>query len=189
MPSEPFERRSLVVATAVGSLLLIFGLLTGAKTTFMPGALSFAHDGEMFRRQAVQKSGVSDLCAACHVPFQGVIDQQCLKCHPAQQTLIPAHRPDHMERVKAQEFWRPLKALECVDCHTEHLGKQFRPQKVADERCTACHPIAGETADALRMRRAHFAGKSEGKLTDCVVCHVQHGDFALPKKPKEPHSR
>jgi ribosomal protein L34E len=182
MPSEPFERRSLLAAMAFANLLLLFGLLMGAKATFMPGGLSLAHDGEAFRRQAVQKSGASDLCSACHVPFRGVTDERCLRCHPDQRLLIPAHRPDHMEKVKAQEVWRPLKALECADCHTEHLGKNFRPQKVADERCTTCHPISGETADALRMRRAHFAGKSKGKLSDCVACHVQHGDFALPKK-------
>ncbi|MFA0750419.1 MAG: hypothetical protein SLRJCFUN_000822 [Candidatus Fervidibacter sp.] len=182
MALEPFDRRSWVSTAMVASLLLLFGLLMGAKSAFMPGALSLAHDGEAFRRQVVQKSGASDLCSACHVPFRGVTDERCLKCHLAQRTLIPAHRPDRMEKVRAQEFWRPLKALECADCHTEHLGKNFRPQKVADERCTTCHPVSGETADALRMHRAHFAGKSEGKLTDCVACHVQHGDFVLPQK-------
>lgn len=35
MPSEPFERRSLVVVTAIESLLLFSGLLTGATTLQM----------------------------------------------------------------------------------------------------------------------------------------------------------
>ena len=95
--------------------------------------------------------------------------EKCVKCHDRGKNpthphnLSPATMEGHTKQVKAntpewsptwkvslrdQVFALPAQAkdaLACATCHKEHLGAQFDPTQVADDRCQTCHAVKFES--------------------------------------------
>lgn len=87
------------------------------QKAFMPGGLSSAH---LTARFANGKSVAED-CAACHTPWNSVVNAKCMDCHPrAAHSMIETRSP------------------ECFTCHAEHRG-MTRLAQISQQECTRCH--------------------------------------------------
>ena len=95
--------------------------------------------------------------------------EKCVKCHDRGKNpthphnLSPAAMESHTKQIKANTpEWSPnwmvslrdqvftlpgeaKDALACATCHKEHLGAQFDPTQVADDRCQTCHAVKFES--------------------------------------------
>ncbi len=97
-------------------------------------------------------------CRDCHAPFRKIPSESCSKagCHPAGKTgKKPAVRQLHTA----------LKGLDCLACHTDHLGPEGRITRPFDHKsvpgveiCIDCHRAPG---DGIHIRGA----------SDCRACH------------------
>lgn len=106
-----------------------------ADELWSSGSLSQAH------------AGLKDKCTACHVkPFEAVRDTACKSCH----TAVHDHAdPFRLARARPDlSRWRRIELAfkekfdippgRCVECHTEHEGKQEMPV-TAQRFCADCH--------------------------------------------------
>lgn len=125
---------------AVLGILLVVGIAVALffyDGAAEPGRLSTAHEQ------------VGD-CTACHVPWRGVSDEQCLGCH---------HMTDTAFSRKEIRFHR--EGQYCLACHKEH-------QMAGGSISTMEHAILN---DALLCTRCHF-DRHDGLFgSRCRQCH------------------
>jgi hypothetical protein len=106
-----------------------------ADEIWSSGSLSQAH------------AGLKSNCTACHVkPFEAVRDRACKTCHTsvhdhANPYRLARARPDlgrwrRIELAFKERFNLP--PGRCVECHTEHEGRQQMPV-TAQRFCADCH--------------------------------------------------
>jgi hypothetical protein len=149
-----------------------------AELLVAPGKLSRVHAG---------LAGLNN-CVACHTERKKVDAGKCLACHG-----------DLAARVKAGRGFHKGKGTNCLPCHPEHLGEEFkliewdlkkfshaetgyplvgRHQKVA--ACAACHTPArapaGKKEKSYLLKDAKcsacHADAHQGRLgTACADCH------------------
>lgn len=87
------------------------------QKAFMPGGLSSAHRTARF----ANGKSVAEDCAACHTPWNSVVNAKCMDCHPrAAHSMIETRSP------------------ECFTCHAEHRG-MTRLAEISQQECTRCH--------------------------------------------------
>ena len=124
------------------------GLLTVVwiGTAFIPagpnsplGEKRFSHGPVATPHQAIDAD-----CAACHVnfavfasgkPFKG--DQKCQQCH--YEGTLAAH---HQQKVDMTP--------NCGKCHSDHHGRDWNLNRVADRDCTNCHKDLKESVEGGR---------------------------------------
>jgi hypothetical protein len=73
-----------------------------------PGDLTTAH---------AKLEGMSN-CTKCHVLGEKVVNSKCLDCHTEIKNL--------MDEEKGYHSSADVKGKDCVKCHSEHNGRDFR---------------------------------------------------------------
>jgi hypothetical protein len=107
---------------------------------YSPGALSTAHARDKLSiSPAIAKNINAASCSACH-SSRAPMNQNCAGCH----TTNAFHSEVSEKHLKA--------ALTCVDCHSEHHGRDFRPALVANLACVGCHRDGGGFVSPLDGR-------------------------------------
>ncbi len=156
-----------------------------AELLVAPGKLSRVHAG---------LAGLNN-CAACHTERKKVDAGKCLACHK-----------DLAARVKAGRGFHKNKGTNCLPCHPEHLGEEFKliewdlkkfshaetgyplvGQHKKVTACAACHTPArapaGKTQKTYLLKDAScsacHADAHQGKLGGaCADCHSPAVPFA-----------
>lgn len=112
-----------VLIVTVLSVVAIFAF----KDAYSPGALSTAHARSEFSiSPAIATKPNASSCTTCH-SVNASLNQNCATCH----TTTAFHSEISDKHTRA--------GLTCVACHSEHLGREFRPALVANVACTSCH--------------------------------------------------
>jgi predicted CXXCH cytochrome family protein len=130
-------------------------------------------------------------CSDCHDPWKGVSDDKCIKCHPLAELKDPTD-PDAMKFAGIHR-----KAINdnqsCLDCHTEHLGKNSKITKNFDHNqlgnnlnCLSCHQsdspkndlhqnIKGQNCSTCHntttWEHAKFDHAILNRDANCLSCH------------------
>src|SRR5262245_36878957 len=118
------------------------------QEVYSPGALSTAHARDKLSiNPAIAKSVNSASCSTCH-SSQAPMNRNCADCH----TTNAFHSDVSEKHLKA--------SLTCVDCHSEHRGRDFRPALVANVACAGCHRDGGGFVSPLdgRMLKTPHGG-------------------------------
>ncbi|MEA3052294.1 MAG: hypothetical protein QOG72_1197 [Sphingomonadales bacterium] len=136
-----------------------------ADEMWSSGSLSLAH-------AALQKN-----CTACHVkPFEAVRDSACKSCHTAVHDhadpfRLARARPDltrwrRIELAFKEKF--DLPPGRCVECHTEHEGRQQMPA-TAQRFCADCHgDLRKKLPDTLLPNAGDF-GRSHPEFRPVLI--------------------
>ncbi|HEX8262723.1 MAG TPA: cytochrome c3 family protein, partial [Allosphingosinicella sp.] len=136
-----------------------------ADRLWSSGSLSSAH------------AGLKDDCTACHVkPFEAVRDAACKSCHAAVHDhadpfRLARSRPDlgrwrRVELAFKEAF--DLPPGRCVECHTEHEGRQQMP--VAAQRfCADCHADLSRKLPDTRLPDAGDFGRSHPEFRPVLI--------------------
>lgn len=120
-PRSLFVWSILIVAVLSVTSIFVF------KDAFSPGALSLAHARKNLAiSPAIALNANSASCTTCH-SVKASLNQNCASCHTTQAF----HSEVSDQHMKA--------GLTCVACHSEHLGRDFRPALVANLACVGCH--------------------------------------------------
>jgi hypothetical protein len=129
----------LVWAALIVSALAVVSTFA-LQEIYSPGALSTAHArGELSITPAIAKDGASASCSTCH-SSQAPMNQNCAGCHST-------------KAFNSEVSDKHLKAsLKCVDCHSEHRGRGFRPALVANVACVGCHRDGSGFVSPLNAR-------------------------------------
>jgi hypothetical protein len=145
--------------------LFVWGLLIVAALSvlawyryanaFAPRPISDPHERKSFTLvPAIATQTNSGSCTTCHT-IKGSIEANCTSCHQTEAftaTTIRAHREA---------------GVTCLNCHTEHRGREFRPLFGSLNACVDCH-----NDDNKKL----YNGKS---------VHTPHGGtFGYPVKDK-----
>jgi len=198
---RPWPRGYLYVFGAVATVLCIAAFFVW-EAAYLPGDTSNPHAlpaaqlpapiQQRLELKLVANAPVENKCNACHAVTSSM-QNKCVDCHETNHfntTIIAKH-----EEAK----------LQCVDCHTEHKGADFRPGIVSRSMCIDCHrdepthPKAvfegrhapARTAPWLirlsgRKRRVGVAASDEPKVGQ-TLC--REPDAARPFDQVSPHSR
>ena len=143
-PTALFSWGVIIVTVLAVSATFIF------KDAYSPGPLSSPH----FRRDlsinpAIARIPNNSTCTTCHAA-KTPMNQNCASCHTT--SAFNSNVSDIHMKV----------GLTCVDCHSEHHGRDFTPRTVANVACTGCqfpihlpstsivHPLA-KRGGRLRM--------------------------------------
>jgi predicted CXXCH cytochrome family protein len=136
-----------------------------ADEIWSSGSLSQAH------------AGLKSNCTACHVkPFEAVRDTACKTCHISVHDhgdpfRLARARPDlgrwrRIELAFKERFDIP--PGRCVECHTEHEGKQAMP--VAAQRfCADCHGDLRKRLPDTKLPDAGDFGRSHPEFRPVLI--------------------
>jgi mono/diheme cytochrome c family protein len=133
---------TLIVAAVAITATLAF------QEIYSPGALSTAHARDKLSiSPSIAKNINSASCSTCH-SSRAPMNQNCAGCH----TTNAFHSEVSEKHQKA--------SLTCVDCHSEHHGRDFRPALVANVACVGCHRDGGGFVSPLdgRMLKTPHGG-------------------------------
>ena len=116
---------------------------------------------------ATPHAAFEDQCNRCHVPFQGIPDQNCLACH--------SRLADRL--LRGIGYHATVSAQRCSSCHKDHQGRTAQlspaPGSAFDHR-TAVFQLAGAHA-ALPCARCHATTATGrqwvGTPATCAGCH------------------
>ena len=96
-------------------------------SAFSPAPISNAHSrAKLSLTPAVAKQPNAGSCTTCH-SLSGGMEGRCTSCHTTSAfvgTVTKAHADA---------------GIGCIDCHSEHKGKDFQPMQAALNSCTRCH--------------------------------------------------
>src|SRR4051794_14614244 len=100
---------SLLTAALGGYLGAPFAVPGADKRALLPGATTRGHH---LLEQA---------CSACHVPFHGVPNEACLRCHEASLAAAEdSHPTSTFADPRNADRRAGLDARACATCHREH---------------------------------------------------------------------
>lgn len=136
-----------------------------ADELWSSGSLSQAH------------AGLKDQCTACHVkPFEAVRDTACKACHTAVHDhgdpfRLARARPDlsrwrRIELAFKERF--DLPPGRCVECHTEHEGRQAMPA-TAQRFCADCHGALKSKLPDTKLADAGDFGRSHPDFQPVLI--------------------
>ena len=103
------------------------------KNAFAPDSISHVHTRKsLVVTPPIAKQANANFCTSCHAVGISVANKEkmnanCAGCHRTESfepTVIPEHR---------------AAGINCVTCHSEHRGENFRPLNGALESCARCH--------------------------------------------------
>ena len=125
-PTALFSWGAIIVTALAVSATYLF------KDAYSPGPLSTSHfRSDLSITPAIAKNVNASSCTTCHAT-QAPMNQNCASCH-----TTPAFNSNVSEiHMKV--------GLTCVDCHSEHHGREFRPRLVANVACVGCHRDGSE---------------------------------------------
>jgi hypothetical protein len=110
-------------------------------SAYAPAPVSPAHSRASFALSAaIAKRPNKGSCVSCH-SVTGSMESNCESCHNTEMFASAVTRP-HTDA-----------AISCLNCHSEHKGKDFRPMQEALDSCTKCHNNLNKTT---------YRGKSVG---------------------------
>jgi hypothetical protein len=135
-------------------------------------------------------------CLSCHKPFRGALATQCASCHkPGDIGIRRVDGTALPKKVGKALFHRGLPANGCLECHTDHKGRDakkalrtFRHESLgADLRanCNTCHDSqkpqdklhnfatrsCGDCHATGGWRPASFDHKMLAAAQRCIECH------------------
>ncbi len=174
--------KKVIILALIGLIIALVYLFP--HSMLEPGELVEAH----------QKTGND--CFSCHQPFGGLPDDKCIACHP-----VADIGKDPLPNERPTLFHEALKGMECVQCHSEHMGRNadltmggfehaLLPagtladcsrchSKPSDElhtplpdKCAACHDTQGWKP----ARRFDHALLPVANRADCASCHKRPAD-------------
>ncbi len=129
-----------------------------------PGDLSVPHS---------QLEGLSN-CTKCHVLGNKVSSEKCLACHTEIKERITLQKGYHAST--------DLKGKECIVCHSDHHGKNFRMIRFdtakfdhnltgytlsvphSKKQCADCHNAKFISDQKIKTRKDTYLGLSTGCL-------------------------
>ncbi|NUN69740.1 MAG: cytochrome C [Bacteroidetes bacterium] len=124
------------VRQGIGAFLFLCGVL---HAQISPGELSEAHK---------DLEGIGN-CTQCHTMGKTLSNENCLNCHT-----------EIRDRQNANKgFHAPLRSKQCVECHKEHHGRNFRIVRFSKESFD--HALTG-----YRLEGKHAAAA-------CEQCHTR----------------
>ncbi|MCS7080789.1 MAG: NAD(P)-binding domain-containing protein [Chloracidobacterium sp.] len=154
---RPWPRGYLYVFGAVAAVLCVIAFFVW-EAAYLPGDTSNPHAlpaaqlpapiQERLRLKLVANAPVANKCSACHAATTSM-QNKCVECHETNHfntTIIAKHEAAN---------------IQCVDCHTEHKGADFRPGVVSRSMCIDCHrdnpthPKAVSLKDGSPLREPH----------------------------------
>jgi len=104
--------------------------------------------------------------------------------HKAIAEQVSLEVKDHRVASITLNGGKHMTAVTCLDCHKEHFpkGKKVTSQCLdchkgryesahAEQSCTFCHKVLGETPDCLLCHLPHAQGQM---IFDCLGCHSAH---------------
>ena len=134
-------------------LLALFLAAPAGAQLLSPGELSVDH---------AELEGLSN-CTQCHTFGEKVPDGKCLDCHTALA-----------ERLDAGKGYHATFAQPCVECHSDHRGRDFPLVRWEPEEFD--HQLAGyalEGAHAeIECQACHTTRSYLGLEQDCLSCHT-----------------
>jgi len=157
-----------------------------ADSSWSSGPLSAAH------------AQLENNCQACHVKaFEAVPDESCKACH----TKVHDHAdPFRLARAEPDlDRWgRAVLAFKetfdippgrCVECHTEHEGKQEMPV-TAERFCSDCHQSLDSKLPDTKLVNAGDFGTQHPEFKPALITHWTQGRpvverVALSRNPLE----
>jgi thioredoxin reductase (NADPH) len=155
---RPWPRGYLIT---IGAFLIIAGIAAVFlwERAYSPGPIALPHtyDDKNMANFASVAPGSSTLLAAKRAANG---ENNCASCHSAksmQQQCIDCHKTDHFEPKNSYDLHEKA-GVGCVDCHTEHKGKDFKPAIVARTVCFDCHKDNPTHPKAKTVERAGVAG-------------------------------
>ena len=126
-PTALFSWGVIIVTVLAVSATFIF------KDAYSPGPLSSPHfRGDLSINPAIARIPNDSTCTTCHAA-KTPMNQNCASCHTT--AAFNSNVSDIHMKV----------GLTCVDCHSEHHGRDFRPRTVANVACTGCHRDGSES--------------------------------------------
>lgn len=139
-----------------GLILALLWALPLAAQLLSPGELAGPH---------AELEGLSQ-CTKCHALGKKVDEGRCLDCHKALAERIRAGKGYHANLKKA-----------CIDCHSDHRGRQYQMIRWTPEQFD--HAQAGyaleEAHSRLRCAQCHKERSYLGLSPACLPCHTdQH---------------
>jgi hypothetical protein len=139
-------QRPWPVALFVWAAVIVTGLCAVAafafKDAYSPGALSNPHHrGDFSLTPAIATKANAGSCTTCHIAGKSM-EKSCAECHATQAF----HSEISAKHTKA--------GLTCMDCHTEHKGRSFRPATVANIACINCHQD-GVVSNGITLKTPH----------------------------------
>ncbi|MBF0275342.1 MAG: hypothetical protein HQK84_08950 [Nitrospinae bacterium] len=155
------------IISIIGTVIVLAALYyydsKGKHHIFMNGELSLKH------------SKLVNSCESCHVPWKGVQNEACLKCHKKVQK--------HQEKPVNQDE----RESACIDCHFEHQGRSHNIKAVDKKGCKVCHkwdshPEKGkireqELKSSINGNTIKLGHKLHSlKADDCEWCHLESTD-------------
>lgn len=127
-----------------------------------PGELSRAHQ---------KFSGIKN-CNVCHGSDKNVLESKCLECHKNLASEIAAKKGFHAD-----------KAANCIQCHTEHVGKDVDIRQLdlkTFHHDQTGYKLEGFHAKAIPCAACHKTRSFIGLSTDCASCHRDPHKGNLP---------
>jgi predicted CXXCH cytochrome family protein len=167
---DKMQSRLRITGIAVAVLLgaVIFLSLSGHHHIHMDGELGKKH------------SGMNNDCRACHTPWHGVADDNCLNCHKD----ATGHLPATAEKDKLDK----MGSARCGTCHQEHGGARRNIMAVKDSACAPCHKLGRhpEIKGLPEIKKPEHgrifphsvhALKVKGlEMQKCFMCHDDDGE-------------
>jgi thioredoxin reductase (NADPH) len=154
---RPWPRGYLYVFGAVATVLCLAAFFVW-EAAYLPGDTSNPHAlsanrlpppiQQRLELKLVANAPVENKCNACHAVTSSM-QNKCVDCHETNHfntTVIARHEEA---------------GIQCVDCHTEHKGADFRPGIVSRSMCIDCHrdgpthPKAVSLKDGTPLREPH----------------------------------
>lgn len=113
-------------ATIVIGILSIAAAL-GYTSAYVPDRISKVHSlKSMTLTPPIAEKANAKACTTCHA-LTGSMEARCASCHTTDAFV------GTVTKVHADA------GIGCVDCHTEHRGKDSRPLQLGLNSCTRCH--------------------------------------------------
>jgi hypothetical protein len=177
----------IVVGLIVGTVALVVVFADrqlGYSRLLSNGPLTSAHAPFELKKK----------CEACHEQGGEVSDAKCNACHerstPKTALLtygLPAHyvyRSDDPTREIPKPD-RDVLPHRCIDCHTEHLGRDASITDIPDARCAECHE---NDAFASGHHEFEFAVKKTPDAGSLRFTHGQHLCLVMKRGFANPES-
>ena len=175
---RPWPRALFGWATLIVTLLSV-GAVFLFKDAYSPGALSAPHARKEFSiSPKIAQNLTASSCTTCHA-VKASLNQNCATCHST-----PAFHSEISDKhTKA--------GLTCTACHSEHLGRNFRPALVANVACTGCHrdgsnyisPLSGQE---LRTPHGGTFGYPKNERGEWISREMSPAEWSRKELPGSP---
>jgi hypothetical protein len=161
-------------------------LLVGLPGLYVMGVTRFVSPGDV----AAEHATIDLQCAQCHetgLTHSGVMDLRCERCHDigGSERLTNAGHVlfGSASALKADA----AEDVACVQCHTEHRGRDWGLATVDDRECAQCHLFGTlgrhpefatinasiQTGLGLKFDHdRHIVEATDAGLDECEACHV-----------------